>query len=454
MRQAIRFEVRQLLRDRAVVAGVLLLLAAGIVGLFHGRTIVDHQRATLATRGDRQAAQHRAILDLQPATAAAGDQLYYLFFHTAHEPTAWAPFAVGVRDVQPYNLRVRMLALHGQLYDTDFSNPLLAAFGNFDAAFVLALLCPLFLIAISHNLWSAEREQGTWDLIRSQPTSMYRLLLVKLGVRAVLVLAPMLSIVGLAVGLLGLPVDIRLLSVAALVMIYVALWLGVVLVVVALKRSSDFTLAVLLTIWVLSSVLGPALVNAVAAARFPVPEALELTVRQRQGYHAAWDQPLDETMARFYARYPAWRNVAIPRDTYSNGWYYAMQQRGDDEARGAAEAYVTALRQRQAWTDGAAAWCPPAVFQRALAAIARTDVDSHLAYLASVAAWHEALKQYFFPAVFHHVTIGQVNWAGAPRHRFIDEGPATGLRLQTAVLTAAALVALAVGLMRLKRQCA
>jgi ABC-2 type transport system permease protein len=149
MRHAIWFETRQLLRDRSVVGGVLLLLVAGIIGLWHGRTIVERQRETLAARGERQTTQHRAVLDLQPGTTPAGDQLYYLFFHTAHEPTAWAPFAVGQRDVHPYNLRVRMLALHGQLYDADFSNPLLAAFGNFDAAFVLGWLGPLFLIAIA-----------------------------------------------------------------------------------------------------------------------------------------------------------------------------------------------------------------------------------------------------------------------------------------------------------------
>jgi len=82
--------------------------------------------------------------------------------------------SLGQRDLQPFNLKVRLLALQGQLYDSDVTNPLLAAFGSFDLAFVIVFIVPLFVIALTHNVWSAERELGTWSLIQSQPASTLR----------------------------------------------------------------------------------------------------------------------------------------------------------------------------------------------------------------------------------------------------------------------------------------
>jgi hypothetical protein len=84
------------------------------------------------------------------------------------------------------------------------------------------------------------------------------------------------------------------------------------------------------------------------------------------------------TMARFFERYPEWRGAPVPNDTYSNAWYYAMQQRGDDAAARAVAAYFHALERRRAFASRASFLFPPAVFRRALDEVARTDLDSHL----------------------------------------------------------------------------
>jgi ABC-2 type transport system permease protein len=416
-----RLEWRQLGRSLAGFLAATVLLGASLVAVHHGRTVVDRQRMAIAESPALQAEQHQAILAAQPQDANGGDQLYYLFFHTVHEPSEWAAVSLGQRDLHPYNLKIRLLALHGQLYDVELGNPLLAAFGSFDLAFILVFVMPLFVIALTHNLWSLEREQGTWPLAISQPIAPSLILGLKLAVRLVTIVGPLATVLAASVWWLQLSVDRRLVTVAVLCLLYVVAWAGAAVLVGALRRSSDFNLAVLLAIWIVGCVLGPALVNAMAAVRYPSTEGLELTVRARQGYHEAWDAPLQETMARFYERYPEWRDVPIPTGTYSNGWYFAMQQRGDDEAAPAVDAYRLSLAQRQAWVGSALALFPPALFQSALNGIARTDLDSHLAYVASVASYHEELKRYFFPVAFHDTPVHAVSWNSAPRHRFTDD---------------------------------
>jgi ABC-2 type transport system permease protein len=125
-------------------------------------------------------------------------------------------------------------------------------------------------------------------------------------------------------------------------------------------------------------------------------------------------------MEAFYQRYPNWRAVDIPMDRYSNGWYYAMQQRGDDAAREAAERYRQALELRDQWVDRVSWIFPPAAFHRLLTRAAGTDLRGYLAYLDSVAAYHEALKRHFFPVVFSDATVAAVDWSAAPVHTHRD----------------------------------
>ena len=448
----VKLELLQLLRGWAVAAGLVLTVLAGVAGVLQGRTVIDRQASALAESPALQAEHQRAILDPLPPDGNAGDQLYYLTFHTAHHPSAWAPVSVGQRDIQAYNLKIRMLALHGQLYNSDRANPLLAAFGHFDLSFVIVLMTPLLVIAFCYNVWSAERELGTWALIAAQPTAAPRVLILKFGVRAGLVAAPLAGALLAAVWLLDLPIDRRLGQVALVVTLYVAIWAGVSMFVVSWRRSSDFNLVALLSLWVIWGVLGPAFLNMAVATRHPLPEALDLTVQQRQGYHAGWDQPLPETMARFYESYPEWAHVDVPDRVYSNAWYYAMQQRGDDAAAPAVRAYFDTLEARRRLAGLAFTLVPPASLQLALNSVARTDLESHLGYLRSVADYHEQIKRHFFPVVFENRTLAEVDFAAAPRHEYRVAAPTGALAAQTRALAVQAGLWLVIGVVSLRRR--
>jgi len=416
----LKLELRLLLRGRAVLAGVGLILTAGLIGLAHGRTVIDAQRAALAESPALQDEAHRGILSSLPANANAGDQLYYLFFHTVREPSPWAPVTIGQRDVQAYNLKVSIRALQEQLYNAELGNPLLAAFGNFDLAFVLVVLTPLLVIALTFNVYSGERELGTWDLVRSQPRSPAGVLALKFLLRAAIASLPLVVLLVVATLALDLPWDGRWLIVVTATLAYVGFWVAAAAAVAWLGRASEVNVLILLGTWIVATVLGPALINVAAAARFPMPDALELTVEVRQGYHGAWDRPMSEVMTAFYQRYPEWQKVTLPADRYSNGWYYAMQQQGDEQARPAAERYRRSLHERDQWVARASWLLPPAMLQRTLAGVARTDLDAYLAYLDSVAVYHEQLKQHFFPVIFTDATVAEVDWSTARRHRHRD----------------------------------
>lgn len=421
MMRRLRLELTLLLRGRTMAAGLVLLVIAGGLAIWHGQSLIARQQTTLARSAALQHEEQQAILAPLPRTAPAGDQLYYLFFHTVREPSPWAAAFLGQRDVQPFNLKVRMLALQGQLYDAELGNPLLASFGTFDLAFVFVVLAPLLVIATTFNLASGERETGTWDLLRAQPVRPARVLALRVVLATLLIWSALLLLLGAATVALGLPFDAQWATIAASLAAYVGFWAAASAAVNALGRGSDVNVLALLGLWMIGAVLGPALVNVAGAARYPLPEGLELTVAQREGYHSAWDRPLDETMQAFYARYPEWKPVPLPADRYSNGWYYAMQQRGDDQAQPIADRYRSALEERERWIARASSLLPPALLQRALTRLAGTDLHGYLAYLDSVADYHEQLKRHFFPVIFSERTVADVDWQAAPRHHFRDQ---------------------------------
>ncbi len=427
MRRVIQLEWRRVRRSRALAIAAVAWTLAALVALANGERLLDRQRRALAEADDRQAEQHQAVLAPQPPSAIAGDQLYYLAYHTRHEPSPWAVVSIGQRDTRAFNLKVRLLALHGQLYDGELASPLLAALGTFDLAFVIIALGPLLVIGLCHDLVSAEREAGTWALVRAQPGGARRALAAKVAVRGAVLLA-LLALVGAAVpALTDVPADGRLLAAIAASALYLAVWVAVAAALAVRHLPSEANALVMLAVWLVWVVVGPALVTTLAASRFPAPEALALTVAQREGYHGSWDRPVPETMAPFFDRYPEWRGHPVPTDRYSNAWYYAMQQRGDDAAAPVADAYLATLRARHAWT-GAWMWLfPPAALQSTFDRMARTDLPAHLAYLASVASYHETLKRHFLPVIFSEVAVAAVRWEQAPRHVFEDDGEAADL---------------------------
>lgn len=423
----VRLECLRITRSPALVAALVVWTAAAAAALYNGERVIERQRRVLAQSDALQQAQHEAVLSHQPGSAPAGDQLYYLAFHTRHQPSSWAALSLGQRDQRSFNLKVRMLALHGQLYDGDLISPLVSAFGSFDLTFVLAALAPLLIVALCHDLVSGEREGGTWRLVRAQPVPALRVLAVKAGVRAAVVMGVVGAVIAALPVASAVPWDARVAALIAVISVHLLAWAVLACVVATFGWASEINALVLLALWVVLVVVGPALLLVAGAARFPTPEALELTVLQRQGYHGAWDRPVPETMAAFVARYPEWKDAHVPGDRYSNAWYYAMQQRGDDAAAPAAAAYRTALLERHAWSGRWLALLPPAQVQAAMDRVARTDLPGHIAYLDSVATFHEALKRRFFPVVFAESTVSQVAWRDVPRHDHADEGRAADL---------------------------
>jgi ABC-2 type transport system permease protein len=412
----LKAELLLLLRSRISALALILLFVLTALAVASGLSAVARQNAVIERVVAAQAID-RKVVEAQygkPGTEA-GNAAYYTFHLTTDPPSSLAFAAIGQRDIQPYVLRVRLLGLQSQLYESETFNPELALPGPFDFAFVLIYLAPLVIVALMHDLITGEREAGRLRLLQSLPPTGGDLWLRRTAIRYGLVLLAMLVplVVGAMLAGAGRAPVLLFTLVSAL---YLAVWFGISLAVAARGRSSAGTATALVGCWIALTLLIPAGANAIITRALPVAKSVELTLAQREAVHRSWDIPKDEIFQPFFQKRPEWRDTPPVTGRFHWKWYYAMHEVGDDSVAGDLEAYRTNLAHRQTWT-GLLGWITPAAAVQTLVhRLADTDLPAHLAYQDSITAFHDRLRVHLYPYVFNERTFELGDFARLPTY--------------------------------------
>lgn len=400
--------LKNFLRSGIAIVGLSVVLLAGITGIYIGKQHVQQQHDSVVKT--EHALQEHIQRNVQFFDKEMGLLLYYLRFNLVNEPHPLNALSIGQRDVNSSIQRVTIRNLENQRYDTDLFNPSNLLAGNLDFSFVLIYLFPLLIISLTYNLLSEEKEHGTWQLLSAQSTSPVRALLKKLAIRAMIVMAALAILFLLAGIILSLPLDSSLLAVMAISFLYLLVWFAICFWVVSLQKKSSTNAVMLLSTWMLLTVILPGVANNYIINKYPVPEALSTVVSQREGYHEKWDMDKQLTMDKFYAHYPQFRKYPLPVKEFSWLWYYAMQQMGDDDAHLQSEQMREKLWQREEESGNIARFLPTLYIQHQLNTIARSGLGNHLQFLDSTARFHERLRMHFYPKIFEEAAVSSEHW--------------------------------------------
>lgn len=446
-----KLELKNFLSGRSVLIVFLCVGLAVTYAIYQGENVAQKQSEIAGQTPQMQADHTERMLEVHAGKELA-DALYYHKFYTAHKPSNWAGFSVGQSDVNPYNIKVTLLTLEGQIYNSELGNPTNQLFGNFDLSFVIVFLFPLIIIAFSHNLISAEQESGTWSLLRSQPVSVWKIFWFRIGLRFLIVSLTAIVLISLGCAFLGAAFDGRFFYTILLTLVYFAFWFGVSAFVISFGKGTTFNALSLLGVWIFLVILAPALLSSVVATIFPVSESLETAIDQREGYHEKWDMPKAMTMDRFYKKYPQFKDIPIPEDKFTWGWYYAMQEMGDFESADATERYSQKLAQRKGFTEKVAWFLPTVNTQLQFNEIASTDLESHLEYLESVRQFHSNIRQTYYPHIFKDAKLSDIDLKKAPTHSFKNEVELNLFNLQFLSLLVLTIVFIFLALARMSKK--
>ncbi|TMM59348.1 DUF3526 domain-containing protein [Maribacter algarum] len=395
-------------RTRIFLISLVLLITVGVISILIGKQyLVKQEKAILAAQEFQQKSIER---NLDYHNDDLGLLLYYLRFTLIKQPSNIGAISIGQSDVNPLLQAVTIRGLEGQKYDTDFENPSLLMSGNLDLGFVIIYLFPLVLIAMTFNLYSEEKELGTWRILTAQTSGKAKFLLKKLGIRILFVFAILIFLLLLANGVLSIPMNENFWAIFLQSILYVFFWSSLCLFVVSFRKNSSFNALALISIWVVLTVLIPAMVNNYVLNTYQVPEALEAMVEQRDGYHEKWDMEKDATMTGFFEAYPQYKGYTVPEEEFSWIWYYGMQHMGDLAAEETSNEMMEKVMLRNTVSEKVALFIPTMHAQLSFNSVAGTDMIGHLEFLKGLKEFHEGLRVNFYPKVFDNNPADSVDW--------------------------------------------
>ncbi|PZN94388.1 MAG: ABC transporter permease [Alphaproteobacteria bacterium] len=398
-------------RSRAALAALLLLFLCAGAGVALGLATVSRDRAAIDRMLAGQPAEESALAAF---VDDAGYGAYYGFQPTWNPPSDLAFAALGNRDIAPTMLRIRALALEGQIYENEAANPELALPGRFDLAFVVVYLAPLVLIALLHDLWSGEREAGRLYALQATPAARRHIWGPRIVVRAGGVLAVLLVPFAVGAAITGTS-PLRALAFAGIIVLACLFWTAVALLVARRGNSSAVNAASLAALWFALTLVAPAAAGLAINAGVTVPDGAALARENREDVHAGWDRPRDATMQRFLALYPQHAPGSALPPTFHWKWYFAFQHLGDLHVASASKAYRDGIARRADLARAAGWLLPPAGLSQAMARLARTDVAAQLAYQQRIRAYHTRLREFYYDYLFSEKPFGPADLATVPR---------------------------------------
>ncbi|MBR9728146.1 DUF3526 domain-containing protein [Shewanella intestini] len=417
----VKREAYFLSKQRYICAFIFVALLLSIFSVCSGINETQTQQATIERLKQKDTLDRTTV---QAQQTDYGSAAYYSFHLTYSNPSEMAFAAMGQRDIYPWKHRIRMLAIEGQIYETDAENPELSFLGKFDFAFLISVLLPLFVILLLHDLRASEREAGRYDLLITTARKRQQLWLSR-----ALVICSALSIAILVPFIIGAwysnaPLTAIALSVGV-VIAHLIFWMLVTLLFTAsktaAKQSSAQTASVLLAFWLGVTVLMPVVSDIAIEEMVPSPNGGEIVLVQREAVNGAWDQPFETTWQAFLSRYPQWAHGTHMDSLFEWKWYYAFQQVGDQKAQPLSNEYRDAIIKKHTLAGYFSLFSPPMLAQRLMSSIAETDTLASLKYEQTVRDYHQALRLFYYPLLFNETAFSQQKLSEIPEFSLFEE---------------------------------
>ena len=405
-------ELRFVVRDRLVLLSLFVAAMLSIFTLMSGLKEISAERA-LIERVETAVTQDRELA--LTSQSDAGGAAYYAFHFTYDPPSDLAFAARGVRDDLPWKHRIRMLALEGQIYETDRGNPELSRVGKLDFAFVAAFLLPLLSILLLYDLRAVEARNNRWDFLSATSGNGWKLLRTRAALRSYLLLlcvvTPLLVFAFINSGNVA-----GIALVTAAVTFNVLVWLLIALFVIYKIESGPTVATLLLGIWFGVSVALPVAGKLLIESAIAIPEGGEILLTQRETVNGAWDLPKDNTMKPFIKRHPEWGNTEKIKRPFEWKWYYAFQQVGDQTVEPLSKALRRGIAKRDQAMSLVALVSPSLLTQRLISSATNTNVASFQRYDACVRKFHASLREFHYPMLFGNTVYSQEHISKLPTY--------------------------------------
>jgi ABC-2 type transport system permease protein len=302
-------------------------------------------------------------------------------------------------------------------------NPLKLMVGHFDLAFVMLFFYPLLILAVTYDLTSGDRDNGTLRMLLAQPVQLKTLVMGRLLTRATAVVLPALVIpvVGLwfTGGTIG-PAALGRLGLWTLgVLGYGAFWFALAVGVNAFGRPPALNALGLAGAWLVLVVLVPSLINVGVATAYPLPSRVQFVNATRIATDDARVKG-SRLLSRFLEDHPT---LQAKGQTMEN--FDILQAARDEEVARQLEPvvdrYNAQLARQQAAVSTLRYLSPAALTQSVLFEAAGTSPSRYQHFYAQVDRFHEQWTRYFQARSFTSTRMRPVDFDEMPAFTYAEE---------------------------------
>lgn len=458
-------DLRGLIADRTLVVVCVLFSALIVYGVYNGASWLNRRRALIheaqRAASDELTKQKQQMLDIEEGRKTEAEIPFAgrpssleAFAHIP--PTSLSALSIGQSATLPYSTNVGLYSIGDRLSSqSETDNPVNLLAGRFDLAFVIIYLYPLLILALSYNLLSAERENGTLQMTLSQPVGLHRLVLGKTLARAGLLLAlavgvSLLSLRVSGTSLTAAGVWTRLLLWLAVIIAYTFFWFAVAVAVNAFGKSSATNATACLGIWLVLVLIFPALLNVAATTLHPLPSRLAYVNRMREADNETTREG-KQILARYYGDHPelaSGEESPNLNDFYTK--YYATQQELRRRMMPEVRRHEDQLARQQAIINRYRFLSPAIVVQEALNDIAGTSRARHERFVAQLRNFLEECQTQLVPILFRKTGLRSSDYDVVPQFQFHEAPTGEVVRRVSAGLPGLFIPTLIVGFLGLR----
>ncbi len=409
-------EWRGLAADRTLWAVAALLAAVLFFGAFNGARWsalqADRQAKLMGEQQERIDATRAELLKppgearsrfSDPRNPAQVGQTFAASY--AVLPRApLAPLSVGQSDLLPGYYKVTLATREALFAGDELENPANLLTGSFDVAFVIVFLYPLVILALSYNLLSGEKENGTLALTLSQPVSLAQLAGAKIVVRGAVAFG--LTCAFTLLGALGAGVDLgstgavaALAALFGVTAVYGLFWFSLALLVNSFGRGSATNAMVLAGAWLTLALVIPSTVALLATTLYPVPSRVEMIQAVRLATRDASARGA-QLLGAYFADHPE----LAPEGEIDAGDYYSrkfvIEEEVAKQVAPVSGRFEAQIRGQQAVVSKLQYLSPAVLTQQSLNDLAGTSYARFAHFQREAERFASEWRAHFLPQVF------------------------------------------------------
>jgi ABC-2 type transport system permease protein len=437
----IRHEWR-VLRREIILAAVLLGLCLFLAGLNGGYQLqmIQESQTTLAQKEAQRLGKEIAKARSEEATFLIEGQPLTRYGKSARNPFKVAqkgsqailppgPLAglvLGQTDLQPLATQITLTHVENLPRQEQLNHPLSLFLGQFDLAFVIIWLLPLFILGLSFDILASEQENGSLRMLLSQPLTLQELALGKILLRAgvltsVIILGLILVSIGQGLNLLNPIILSRWLSLLGISLIYGACWFALALWVNSRKRAAATQATILALFWLAVLFVLPASLNLGISALYPLPSRVAFTQATAKASEKVRNAS-SQLLGKYFEDHPE-LNSSKRDEAEFNLLQLAKEDLIGQEISPVVASFRQQLEKQRQVLERLQFLSPALATQAAFTRLSGTGHERLSHYRAGVEAHQNMWRDWFTPRIRENQAVWVKDYANLPVYHWQEPAP-------------------------------